>query len=255
MSAAAASDGAAPKRLSGLEQRAENLHRKIDRLAQRSGKVKRSPRLRGKVLRTNALVKRMNRGLIRLGEVVLTASEVDDAFVAEVLACNAAAAHLDRDAIRLSRRTLKKARSRAVSSLSQARTEIIALSAKLGRPKKPSTPAPTPTATVTPTPTAAPAPTAPAPTTGNPISTINNATSGQTVVCPAGTFTGDVRVPSGVTVIGQGMDRTRIVGSLTWGSNTTVRDLAVGGKGHSHEPATYTTSNTRFERVRFFGGG
>ena len=87
------------------------------------------------------------------------------------------------------------------------------------------------------------------------MSAINNATSGQTVVCPAGTFTGDVRVPSGVTVIGQGMDRTRIVGSLTWGSGTTVRDLSVGGQGYSHEPASYSTSNTRFERVRFYGGG
>jgi hypothetical protein len=249
MSAAAASDTAAPKRLSGLEQRAENLHKKIDKLAERPGKVRRSSRLRGKVLRTNALVKRMNRGLIRLGEAALTASEPDDAFVAEVLACSNAAAHLDKDAIRLSRRTLKKARSRAVSSLLQARTELLALSAKLRGPKKPTTP--TPTATPTPTPT----PTAPDPTTSNPLSAINNATSGQTVICPAGTFTGDVRVPSGVTVIGQGMDRTRIVGSLTWGSNTTVRDLAVGGKGQSHEPASYATSNTRFERVRFYGGG
>ncbi len=257
MSAAAASDTAAPKHLSGIEQRAEKLHKKIDRLTQMSGKVKRSARLRGKVLRTNALVRRMNLSLTRLGESVLAATEADDAFVAEVLACNAAAGHLDKDAIRLSQRTLKKARSRAVSALSQARTDLIALSAKLRRPRKPSTP--TPTATPTPTPTVtpppAPTPTTPAPTTSNPLSAINNATSGQTVICPAGTFTGDVRVPSGVTVIGQGMDRTRIVGSLTWGSNTTVRDLAVGGKGHSHEPASYSTSNTRFERVRFFGGG
>jgi hypothetical protein len=251
MSAAAASDTAAPKRLSGLEQRAERLHKKIDRLAQRPGKVRRSSRLRHKVLRTSALVRRMNHSLARLGEAVLTVTEADDAFVAEVLACNAAAAHLDRDAIHLSRRTLRKARSREVNALSQLRQELLALSARLRKPREPLTPTPTPTASVTPTPT----PTTPAPTTSDPVSAINNAASGQTVICPAGTFTGDVRVPSGVTVIGRGMDQTRIVGSLTWGSGTTVRDLAVGGKGESHAPASYSTSNTRFERVRFYGGG
>ena len=75
------------------------------------------------------------------------------------------------------------------------------------------------------------------------------------MVCPAGTFTGDVRVPSGVTVIGQGMDETRLVGSLSWGSGTSVRDLAVGGPGDSHAPASYATADTLFERVRFYGGG
>lgn len=254
MPAAAASDTATPKRLSGIEQRAEKLHKKIDRFTQMSGKVKRSARLRGKVLRANAVIKRLNRSLARLGESVLVATETDDALVAEVLACNAATIHLDKDAIRLSRRTLKKARGRSVDALSQARTELLALSAKLRRPPKPSTPAPTPTPTVTPTPTSTPTAT-PTPTSSDPVSAINTASSGQTVVCPAGTFTGNVRVPSGVTVVGQGMDRTRFVGSLTWGSNTTVRDLAVGGKGYSHAPGSYSTANTRFERVRFFGGG
>ncbi|MBE0528687.1 MAG: right-handed parallel beta-helix repeat-containing protein [Thermoleophilia bacterium] len=246
MSAAAASDSTAPKRLSGFEQRTEKLHKKIDKLAQRPGKVKRSSRLRHKVRRTNALVRRLNRSLTRLGKAALTVTEADDAFVAEVLACNAAAAHLDRDAIRLSRRSLRRARSREVNTLSRLRTKILALSAKLREPRKPS--APTPSVTPTPTDTSAP-------TTGNPVSAINNASSGQTVVCPAGTFTGNVRVPSGVTVIGQGMDETRIVGSLTWGSGTSVRDLAVGGPGQSHAPASYSTADTRFERVRFYGGG
>jgi hypothetical protein len=193
----------------------------------------------------------MNHRLARLGESVLTLTETDDALVAEVLACNTAAAHLDRDTIHLSRRTLKKARSHEVNALSRLRRNLLALSARLRKPKDPLTPTPEPTASVTPT----PSPAAPVPTTTNPVSVINNATSGQTVICPEGTFTGDVRVPSGVTVIGQGMEQTRIIGSLAWGSNTTVRDLSVGGRGDSHKPASYSTSNTRFERVRFYGGG
>ena len=121
MSAAAASDTAAAERLSALEQRAEKLHMKVDRMAQRPGAVRRSSRLRHKVLRTSALVRRMNHRLARLGEAVLTITEADDAFVAEVLACNATAAHLDRDAIHLSRRTLKRARSHEVYALSRLR--------------------------------------------------------------------------------------------------------------------------------------
>ena len=124
-------------------------------------------------------------------------------------------------------------------------------------PATDSTPIQVPNAPTTPLPTPAPTPTpsAPAPSTGDPIAAINGARSGQTVVCPAGTFTGDVRVPSGVTVIGQGMDETRLVGSLSWGSDTSVRDLAVGGPGRAHAPASYATANTLFERVRFYGGG
>ena len=165
--AAAASEPASSLRLSRFEQNAANLHKKVNKLARASGKVKASSRLRHKVLKTNALVKRMNRSLVRLNEAVPAATVVDDAFVAEVLARNASAAHLDKHAIRLSRRTLKSARS------------------------------------------------------------------GQTVVCPAGTFTGDVRVPSGVTVIGQGMDRpassARSAGARTPASATspwTGRPLA-----------------------------
>ena len=262
--AAAASATDSPVHLSGFEQRTTQLHQRIERLASVAGQVRPS-RLRHEVLKTNALISRANRSLLRLSEAVLEAEVADD-FLAEVLTCNATAAHLDNDAIRLSRRALKQDSSREVESLSRLRTGLLAVSARLRKPKKP-TPRPTPTPTITPSPAVPvptptitppppiPAPTIPDPTTNDPVAAINNASSGQTVVCPAGTFTGDVRVPNGVTVIGQGMDKTRIVGSLTWGSGTTVRDLAVGGQGESHAPAVYATTDTRFERVRFYGGG
>jgi hypothetical protein len=255
ISAAAATETASSSRLSQFEQRAASLHKQVHRLARATGKAKASSRLRHKVLRTNALVRRVSRSLVRLDKALLAATAVDDAFVAEVLACNASAAHLGKHAIRLSRRTLRQSRGRQVRTLSRLRTDLVTLSARLRKPKNP-TPTPTATPDTAPTPTTTPSPTATAtPTTNNPVSAINSASSGQTVVCPAGTFTGNVRVPSGVTVVGQGMDKTRIVGSLSWGSNTTVRDLAVGGSGYSHAPATYSTSSTRFERVRFYGGG
>lgn len=260
LSTGAASEIASPERLSRLEQRATQLHKRVHRLTHASRKAKASSRLRHRVLKTNALVKRMNRKLIRLDEAVLAAAVDDDAFVAELLACNASAIRLDKRAARLSRRTLRRSRGPQVKALSRLRKDLLALSARLRKPEDPSSPTDTPdlapTPPATPKPTSSPTPTSsPKPTPSNPVSAINNAKSGQTVVCPAGTFKGDVRVPNGVTVIGQGMDETRILGSLSWGSNTTVRDLAVGESGCSHAPASYSTSTTRFERVRFYGGG
>ena len=194
--------------------------------------MKRSSRLRGKVLRTNALVSRMSRSLMRLSEAV-PVTESDDAFVAEVLTCNATAAHLDKDAIRVSRRTLKQDRHREVDALVTAPHGTPRALGQAAQAKKPSTPTPTPTPTqASPTTPAAPTPTPPPSRTGpdeRPRLGHQEREQRPAVVCPAGTFTGDVRVPSGVTVVGQGMDKTRIVGSLTWGSGTTVRDLAVGG--------------------------
>ena len=93
------------------------------------------------------------------------------------------------------------------------------------------------------------------PPTTDPIAAIRAAKAGDTVVVGAGTFTGSVTVPDGVTIVGEGMTSSWIKGAMTFGSNVRVSDLKIGDAGmnavHNKDGAT----NTTFERVRFRGGG
>jgi len=90
----------------------------------------------------------------------------------------------------------------------------------------------------------------------NPIAAaIQAAQPGDTVYVAAGTFTGSVTVPDGVTVVGQGSSSSWLKGKLTFGSNVVVRDLKIGDAGMYAVNNKDGASNTTFERVRFRGGG
>ena len=89
---------------------------------------------------------------------------------------------------------------------------------------------------------------------GNVIARINGARAGQTITIPAGTFAGNVTIPSGVTVRGAGKDTSWIKGTVVYGSNCVVRDLKLGNANCSTRNGS-GASNTRFVRVRFVGGG
>jgi hypothetical protein len=100
--------------------------------------------------------------------------------------------------------------------------------------------------TPTPTPTTTPA--------ADPVSAINNARSGQTVTVGAGTYAGNVVIPSGVTVQGAGMNSSWIKGTVVYGANVVVRDVKLGDANCSTRNGS-GASNVLFERVRFVGGG
>ncbi len=79
------------------------------------------------------------------------------------------------------------------------------------------------------------------------------------VVCfPAGTYRitgGPLRIPSGVSLRGDGMDASWIKGRVDFGSDQLYIDLKIGDAGdcalHNQDGA----NNVRFERCRFHGGG
>ena len=71
---------------------------------------------------------------------------------------------------------------------------------------------------------------------------------------PRGTYTGNVTIPSGVTIQGTGMETCWLKGRITFGSNCVVRDIKLGDAGYSTRNRA-NASNTRFERCRFRGGG
>ena len=97
----------------------------------------------------------------------------------------------------------------------------------------------------------------PAPTS-DPIAAMRNAKAGRTIVIGPGTYSGSVRVPSGVTILGSGMRATWIRGTICFNSNSAFSDLKIGpasaGKCAVYN-ASNTTSNTSFTRCRFRGGG
>jgi Right handed beta helix region len=77
---------------------------------------------------------------------------------------------------------------------------------------------------------------------------------GGTVRLPRGTFSGNISIPDGVTVVGAGMDASHIKGKVYFGSNVVVRDIRLGDSGYTVRNLA-GASNTLFERVRFRGGG
>jgi hypothetical protein len=89
----------------------------------------------------------------------------------------------------------------------------------------------------------------------NPIAAIQAARAGDTVVVGAGTFSGSVTVPSGVTIVGAGSASSWLKGKMTFGSNTVVRDLKIGDAGMNAVRNGAGATNTLFERCRFRGGG
>jgi hypothetical protein len=103
--------------------------------------------------------------------------------------------------------------------------------------------------------TTAPVPT-PVPTPANdPIAAIKAAKAGDTVSVAAGTFTGNVDVPDGVTVVGAAKDASWLKGHVTFGSNERISDLRIGDAGMSAVHNRNGATNTVFERCRFRGGG
>jgi len=118
------------------------------------------------------------------------------------------------------------------------------------------TPTPTPTATLTfsPTPTPTPTPTVTQTPAADPIAAINTAHSGDTIYVGAGTYTGNITVPDGVTVVGQGMATSWIKGTVRYGANQSFSDLKLGDALCTTRPAR-NMSNTTFTRCRFRGGG
>jgi len=110
------------------------------------------------------------------------------------------------------------------------------------------TPTPTPTPTVTPTVTPTPTPTV------NPIDAIQAAKAGDTIVVGAGTFTGNVRVPDGVTITGAGATVSWLKGKLTFGSNDVIQDVEIGDVGMSAVHNRDGATNTLFQRVHLRGG-
>ena len=97
----------------------------------------------------------------------------------------------------------------------------------------------------------------PAPAT-DPISAIRRAEAGATVVIGKGTFSGNVTVPSGVTILGSGMHDSWLQGTVRFGSSSSFSDLRIGpgvaGACGLYNAAN-TTSGTSFTRCQFRGGG
>lgn len=88
----------------------------------------------------------------------------------------------------------------------------------------------------------------------NPVAAINNAKAGATVVVRLGTFTGNVLVPSGVTVIGSGKNVSWLQGRLLFRSNDSISGLTIGDTGGSAVQNLRGASSTTFTSCRFRGG-
>jgi hypothetical protein len=78
--------------------------------------------------------------------------------------------------------------------------------------------------------------------------------AGSTILVGPGTFSGNVTIPSGVTVKGAGMDASWLRGKVTYGSNCVVSDLRLGDTGYSVQHRN-GAANSSFTRCRFRGGG
>lgn len=117
-----------------------------------------------------------------------------------------------------------------------------------GSPTSPVTASPSVTATPTPTPTGTPV--------SDPLAAIRAATAGQTVFVPAGTYTGTLTVPDGVSVVGAGRDVSWIKGQVHFGNNSRIVGLKIGDTGMAAVHNKHTGAvNTVFEDCRFRGGG
>jgi hypothetical protein len=150
-------------RLAGYDQRADKLHKTLESLARKSHKKHAKKGLGRKVLRVDRQLKRMNHSLAALNEAVLASEDVAADLVADVLTCNTTATHLDKDAIRISRRVVGR-RAQVVRQISALRSAILSLSDKVKNKYRP-VPTPSATASATPTPTASASATAtPTPT-------------------------------------------------------------------------------------------
>lgn len=94
----------------------------------------------------------------------------------------------------------------------------------------------------------------PAPST-NPVLDIPRARYGSTIVVGPGRFRGNIRVPSGVTVLGSGPKRSWLQGSIRFGSDDVFDGLRMGRRGVSAIRNAGYVVNTTFRGCQFRGGG